>query len=87
MLAWNHSSSSYISLESTTQKPPKWLVVRVSVARDGALASTPVHGAGAASDFYGECSGLVSVPKVVSAIDGFNFVLATATAHCYFILP
>ena len=45
--------------------------------RDGAPASTPVHGAGAASDFYGECSSLVSVPKVVSAIDSFNFVLAT----------
>lgn len=50
----------------------------MSVARDGALASTPVHGA--ASDFYGECSGLVSVPKVVSAIDSFNFVLATAAS-------
>ena len=30
--------SSYISLESTMQKPPKWLVVRVSVGRDAQRA-------------------------------------------------
>ena len=43
-----------------------------------------MHGASAASDFYGECSSLVSVPKVVSAIDSFNFVLATAASVLLF---
>ena len=43
-----------------------------------------MHGASAASDFYGECSSLVSVPKVVSAIDSFNFVLATAASALLF---
>ena len=60
------------------------LFVKVSRVCDGAPASTPVHGLGAASDFYGECSSLVSVPKVVSAIDSFNFMLATATSALLF---
>ena len=40
----------------------------------------------AASDFYGECSSLVSVPKVVSAIDSFNFVLVTAASALLFYI-
>ena len=43
-----------------------------------------MHGLGAASDFYGECSSLVSVLKVVSAIDSFNFVRATAASALLF---
>ena len=62
------------------------LFVKVSRVCDGAPASTPVHGAGAASDFYGEFSSLVSVPKVVSAIDSFNFVLVTAASALLFYI-
>jgi hypothetical protein len=68
-------SFKFILTLSTIQKPPKWLVVRALVARVSAPASTPVHGAHAASDFYGECSSLVSVPKVVSAIQSLTIAI------------